>query len=278
MPAGAPPAGHTPSGNSGSTPPSEIPPPVVDETKPSTQAAAGASNADDGVGLNDEATKSELRRARDEAAAHRVKLRKFEEAFEGYEDADVEKALTMYRNLLKDPKSARKDFKQTLKNLEAYLTEQGEELDDDDDDTPPAKGAKKPKVDDDDRPLSRKEMLKLLEERDEKKATDQAVKDIISQTVALGYKEGSWQYQAVLYIANKDPNAKGDVKKAHEIFQEEIKANKKAGVDEYLESIGKPRHPPVSSGGKGGAPAGEPPAKKFDAKASALARLTAAGF
>lgn len=270
MPAGPPPANAATSGGS-STPPAEIPPAVVDDTKPSTQAAAGATNADAGVGLNEEATKSELKRARDEAAAHRVKLRQFEEAFEGYEDDDVKKALTMYRNLTKDPKAARKDFKDTIKNLERWAEENDIDIyddEDDDDDIPPARKAKRQKAEP--KYLTEKELNAALDAREKARMTDEAVKEIKKTVEGYGYKEGSWQYQSILFIANKDTH--GDLAKAKEQFDADLKA---------LTPKERAAHPPVSGGGAPGAPAASgatAPAKKFDARASALRRLTEAGF
>src|SRR5688572_12102266 len=126
MPAGAPPSGATPSNTSTTPVPLETEGATPAAPPPSTQAAAGASNADEGVGLNEEGTKAELKRAREEAAKYRTELRRFKDAFEGYEDADVEKALAMYRAIEADPKQAHKSFKEVLGNIESYLKENGE--------------------------------------------------------------------------------------------------------------------------------------------------------
>jgi putative ubiquitin-RnfH superfamily antitoxin RatB of RatAB toxin-antitoxin module len=258
------PAGPIPDKTATGTP---VPPSEGGTPTPEPQsdaAAAGASNADTGTGLNDEAKTSELRRARDEAAAHRVKLRKYEEAFDGYEDADVDKALTMYRNLLKDPKAARKDFKATIENLEKWAEENDVDLEDEGD-APPAKGKTKaePKY------LTEKELNAALDAREKDRMTNDAVKEIKKTVEGWGYKEGSWQYQSILFLANKDAN--GDITKAKEQFEKDLKE---------LSPKERATHPPASgkSGGAPGAPAAPPPAEKFDARQSALKRLTEAGF
>lgn len=273
MAAGPPPAGATPS-NTSTTPVPESSPEPEGRTPaappPSTQAAAGHNNADDGVGLNEEGTKAELKRAREEAAKYRTQLRKFESAFEGYDEADVDKALAMYRAIEADPKQAHKSFKEVVANIEAFLRE-NDEWEEGDPIPAAAKGEK---------PLTAKDVDKLLETRERKQAEERAIQQILKDAEALGYKEGTWKHQTVLYIAAKDPAAKSDVKLAHAIFESELEEYGKGAVQKYIDSLGKGGKPPVTSGSPGGpaASGAGAPAASPDPKKSALARLTAAGF
>lgn len=274
MAAGPPPAGATPS-NTSTTPVPESTPPVAEggtpaAPPPSTQAAAGHNNADDGVGLGEEGTKAELKRAREEAAKYRTQLRKFEAAFEGYDEADIDKALAMYRAIEADPKQAHKSFKEVVANIEQYLRE-NDEWEEGDPIPAEVKGEK---------PLTAKQVEKMMADRERKQAEEKAIQTILKDAEALGYKEGTWKHQTLLFIAAKDPAAKSDVKLAHAIFESELEEYGKGAVQKYIDSLGKGGKPPVTSGSPGGpaASGAGAPAASPDPKKSALARLTAAGF
>lgn len=274
-------AGPPPTTTTTSTPVPDSTPPTP-ETKPAVEApegapqsqvaAAGASNADRGTGLNDQAYQAELKRAREEAAGSRAQLAKFKRAFEGYDDEQLDQALAMYASLRDDPKQAFKTFSQTVENIKAHLREMGEWEDEDDGKS-------------DSQSLSMKDVEKFLDKRDRKKAEDEAVREVLAEAKALGYKDDdgpeSWKHAALLWTANKTTG--GDLKKAHEHLQAHDKAVGEAAVKAYIESLNKPKYPPASGSNQGGsnAPAAsgdQKPAEKFDAKKSALARLAQAGF
>lgn len=218
--------------------------------------------------VDDEKISSELRRARDEAAKYRTRARRFEEAFEGYDDTEVSQALELYQLLQKDPKAAHQRFQAVAGNLEQYLREQGmwEEAD------AVAKAA--------DTGLSRADVEKLMEEREQRAARDRAVQSIISDAAKLGYEEGTWQQGALLFIASKSTN--GDLNKAHAALEEFKAGLREEGKQAYLASLeGGGNYPPVSSGGGPGAPAatgGHAPNANPSPAQAAREYLRAAGF
>ncbi len=243
--------------------PEAVPTPVADPAAvaPAGGPAAGATNADSGVGggaptLSPEASAAELKRARDEAAASRIEAKRFKDAFEGYEDDEVAEALAMYRAITENPAEAHKKFAATTERIKKHLEETGQLS---------PEGAADPKY------LTREDLKAIEDER----ALENAVQGILRETTALGYTEGTPEHKHLLDVAARETN--GDVQAAHAKILGGIDAIKKAAVQEYVDSLSTQRHPPVSTGNAGN-PVTPAPGGKIDPKKSALARLTAAGY
>lgn len=219
------------------------------EPAPSSQASGN---------LSPEAYAAELKRARDEAAESRVKSRRYEQAFEGYAEDEVEYALEMYKAIQADPKAALEKFSDTTERLRKHLADTGQLSE--------QATEKGPEY------LTRADLTKIENER----AQENAVQGVLKEAASLGYTDGTRAHAALLLAARDETN--GDLKAAHEKIVAELDAVKKAGVAEYLATLnGDQRHPPVTAS-SAGAPVGSAPPAKVSAKKSALERLTQAGF
>jgi hypothetical protein len=232
--------------------------PVADatDTVGEGEGAPVAESAPEAAPVADHRTpefyESELRRARDEAAERRVALKKFEEAFDGYESHEVDKALQLYRALADDPTVALKEFKEITARLEEMVG---------------------PVADDEPKYLTEAD----LEAREQQKRHEAEVTAILTRATELGYEEGTDTHAQLLHIAAKNPEANGDLDKAHEILTKRLSDYKEQVLQEYLAGLSEQdKFPPVSSGG-----AGTPdlePGKVADPRVKMREILNAAGY
>lgn len=206
--------------------------------------------------------RAQAARYRTERNEHDAKIKAL---YDGIEDpSDVEFLVGMLRKLNDDPASTAKDFEDIAKRIREAT---GIEVDATDLQEEPEA----------DKPLTRADLEQIERER----AIEAATRQIQAEANSLGYKDGTPEYAQLIWLANNDKDAKGDLQKAHAKILGNLDAVKQAAVQEYIESVraGNAAFPAISAPG-GSGPAGSPneggPKDFKSASASALARLEAA--
>lgn len=222
-----------------------------------TQSEAGAhahgfASVDDAV--------AELQRVRSEAANRRVKLKPYEEAFEGFDD----EARSVYLELAKQiasgdqaqQKAAAKRFREIAERIDGSPTP-----------TTPT-GEEDPKQ----KPLTIAEWERLQAEQTEQAELQRQVKLIEADAEKEGIKVGSPEYATYLFVLQQ-PDVAGD----HDKAMEQIKAQRQAIIDSYAKSVaeGGDRWPVAPGSAPLGAPGEETkPLNWKDARKAAAALIT----
>lgn len=201
--------------------------------------------------------RSYVEKLRNEAAAHRTKAKSYEQAFEGWDEGDQQVWLETVQLARLDPKAGAERLRQITELLAGGATPQeaADQVD-----------GKEPEY------LTKEEVDRLLQERDEKAHIDAQVQKIAAKAESLGYEKDSPSYTQLLVLARDV--YKGDLDKAHEA----IKAERQKVIDDYLaeKAAAADAHIPLR---RGGAPASEiKDIKDFkDSRASLESRLAQMG-
>jgi hypothetical protein len=229
-------------------------PPAAPEAP--TASAAPDAGADPFESGAESFPRAYVEKLRQEAADRRTAAKPYEEAFSAYGQEERAVWLQIAKLTVEDPAAA----KEVMDSLFSSML---------------ADEAPEEPTSEDDRPLTRKELEQWSKDQEAAKQEAAAVSAVEKEAEALGYKQGDWNYFALLKRAMSDHG--GDLAAAHAAFE----ADKQKVIDEYV--AGK-----QESGAKwpAGMPGGAAPAdatggapRTFDqAKASAVARMRAAGI
>lgn len=183
-------------------------------------------------------------KVRSESAKYRTRAKEleatakpYEEVFGKYDADDRAVWFQLAKTYMDDPKAAAAHMRQIAEDIL-----KGDEPD------PEA-----------DTPLTKAEFEKRLNEREEERGRQAAVKAIQSEAEGLGYTKDSRAYKTLLLTAREDTN--GDLKAAHELLQSE----KQAAVDEFIARKAKEaEESPVAPGASGTAPSQAKEIKSWD--------------
>lgn len=234
-------------------PSSEAPAPEATPTTTETPASESAPAESYQFSGSVEEASAEIRRLRDENAQRRLSSKPYDEAFNGFSSEEKEAWLQLGRLFKDSPEQAREAFRQ-LAQIEAQqqqaVQEQGTEA----------------------QPLTRDDLLSILNERDSVQARQVELSKIDVETAQLGLKPDSVEYEAVLQLALSRTN--GDIKAAHEMFEKAIQGRVQSALDSLKNA---PQNtPPVNTDG-GPAVSNEPQAPKTlkEARQRAMAFLQA---
>lgn len=222
-----------------------------------TQSEAGAhahgfASVDDAV--------AELTKVRSEAANRRVKLKPYEEAFEGFD----EEARTTYLELAKQiasgdaaqQKAAAKRFREIAERIDGAtvpVTPTGEE-------------------DPEQKPLTVKEWKALQAQQDDDRHLQEQVRLIEADATKEGIEVGSARYATYLY-ALQQPDVAGDHEKAMAV----LNADRQAIIDQYAKAVaeGQEKWPVAPGSAALGAPGEEvKPLNWKDARKAAAALIS----
>jgi hypothetical protein len=196
-----------------------------------------------------------VEKLRRENASYRERAKKFETAFEGYEDGAVEEWKSLISGFKSDPAAAA----QYMADLSANVLQQFNQLPED----------KKQEVlddanahlDADEKPLTRRELEQFYAQKQEEQELSGMVQDIEYEATELGYNLKSREYKLLLMTAQEIPS--GDLKEAHNILM----ADRQRAIDEYVTSKGKDAGRKVPVGNLVGVPDTSNQIKSFkDAK------------
>lgn len=153
-----------------------------------------------------------VEKLRKEAGDRRTAVKPFEEAFDGYDQEEVDVLLGLVRTLSSDPKTAAAQMAAIVENInEAYK----EEADANGDQAPP--------------PVTAKDVEKMLADRDQQAKLDAVTAEIESTAKELGYEQGTEDYIQLLWLANNKTDF--DLREAHKL----IEGKRQAVIDKYLE-------------------------------------------
>lgn len=175
--------------------PSEVTPDVAMDAEPAEDA--------------DSFDRKYVEKLRKESAGYRERAKRFESAFDGFEESDQEVLLGLAKSLREDPTRGAQEMAAIAK---AIMDQIGEG------DAPEADAEGESEY-------LTVEKYKALKEQE---AVEDQVRQIEREAVDLGYKKGSPEYQYLLAVAKTLPDA--DLSKAHA----QIKAREQAAVDAYL--------------------------------------------
>lgn len=196
---------------------------------------------------NERFDRTYVERLRREAADARVSGKPFKDAFDGYQQEEVEALLDLVTTIRQDPRTAAARMAELVDVINQQFQEEA----------PPGE---EPEV------VTRAEVERMLAEREQEKSISSAVQSIEQQASELGYKKGSRDYVTLLWTAQNETNY--DLKAAHET----IKADRQRVIDEYVS--GKEKDADGSATRPPGGGAGSEPRKAGDFK-DARARLEA---
>ena len=164
-----------------------------------------------------------VEKLREEAASRRVALRGYEEAFGAFDEEDRNFLLGMVRQLSEDPTTAAQQMRALadalLEEYGAGATEAADALN---------QHADQLDEGDDDRPITRRELMELIEVQRQQAEEERLIAEINSEARQLGYQEGSRDYMLLLWTAMNE--TQGDLKRA----DERIKADRERIIQEYL--------------------------------------------
>lgn len=170
--------------------------------------AAATDVVDDDLGTRDTFDRAYVEKLRRENAGYRTdaktardELGRFTGAFEGVDDGLRDTILGLPKALANDPKGTA-----------AWLKDQAEQILAADVVDDPREGTT-----DEERPLTRKEVDKILAERDQAAAVEAQVGVLRREVEGLGIKWDSEQATAIMAIASSHTG--GDITKAHELIK-----------------------------------------------------------
>lgn len=242
----------TPTADAGTT---ETTAPVTETTAPATTEVDPFD--DTNVQSFDRAYVEKLRK---EAADRRVAVKSYEDAFDGYNDAEREFFMDVIRGL-KDEGGRDAAARRALEVFQKLVEPA----------TQPSPTAGQGEEDDEDRPLTLKEWKQLQQQKEQQAAETEAVTAVKREAGELGYTEGTREYRRLMDIAIHE--TKGDLKKAHEVLETE----RNTFIEEYLKTKKDAAEQTLSSPGGAGTPPSQErkPVTMEDARKAMLARLQA---
>ena len=210
----------------------------------------------DTTGLDRQASQAALSAVREEAAKHRIDAREAKarvaelenryQAFEQYDDEDRSTWLSLANGFASDPTTAAQDFRTIANNILGDPTSTPEEK------------AEAVEVLEQTQALTTETVEQTIEAklaaRDEMSRQQKAIADVHTKIEAAGYPQGTVDNFSVLWIANNDETAGGDLDKAIEIY----KAKQQGVVTNYQNEIKSGlTKTPVIPNGQAGTPSQE---------------------
>lgn len=200
-----------------------------------------------------------VEKLRRENASYRERAKKFESAFEGYEEGAIDEWRDLITNFKNDPKSVAERMRDLSSEiLQKFTPEEQAEI---------AEAV----ADGEDMPLTRTEFNKLMSEREQQWELDSMVADIETEARDLGYNLKSREYKVLLMTAKELPS--GSIQEAHELML----AERQKYIDEAVASMEKEAGRTVPSGTVG-VPDGSKSIKDFKDAKAALSNYLDANF
>lgn len=211
----------------------------------------------DTSGLDREASQAALKATREEAAKHRVEAREAKErvtelenryqVFEQYDEQDRSTWVGLANEWAQNPETAANNFRTIANNVlgDPNATPEQVEAAEEILEQTPSTDAVTPET-----------VAALMDEkltaRDQQAQQKAAIENVHAQISEAGYPQGTMENFGVLWIANNDPAAEGDVGKAIEI----MKAKEQSKITQYQESLrGGSSVPRIPDGGLPGSAA-----------------------
>lgn len=205
-----------------------------------------------------------VEKLRRENASYRERAKKYESAFEGYEDGAIDEWKTLITNFKADPASTARQMAELAENV---LTQFGML---DEDEKQEVLDEANSNLDPGDKPLTRRELEQFYTERQNEQQLESMVKGIEDEARDLGYNLNSREYKILLMTAQEIPS--GDLKEAHQL----ILADRQRAVDEYVAEKSKGAGRTLPNNGIVGVPDGGKDIKTFaDSKAALMNFLDA---
>ena len=195
-------------------------------------------------------TREQMAEVRDEAAKHRIAAREARERateleqryapFEQYNDEDRNTWVQLGAQWLEDPQTTAANFRTIANNVLGDPTSTAEEK---------AEAIEVLEQTDHMEALTPEAVQAMMDEklsaRDQQAQTDKAIEAVHAQIAEAGFPKGTADNFKVLWIANNDPAAEGDVTKAIEI----IKAERQTIIDDYNSGLRNGVNPKVAPSG-----------------------------
>lgn len=148
-----------------------------------------------------------VEKLRRENASYRDRAKKWESAFEGYEDGAIEEWKEMIAGFKQDPKGVAEKWRDLSQEiLQQFTPAEQEQI---------AEAVQ----DGEEVPLTRTQFEKLMSEREQQWELDSMVQDIETEARDLGYNLKSREYKILLMTAQEIPS--GSIQEAHELLQAE---------------------------------------------------------
>lgn len=181
-------------------PATEAPPASTESAAPAAESEGhGFASIDDAVAALKE-TRAEAASRRVEAKELKAKVEKFDTHLAGYKPEEIDYLLEVFHDL-SDPKAQKKAAAELAAIAEKVLGNEG------------APTRPTGEEDPDEKPLTKKEWERLEAERDQERATTQALAQLEREAGEKGYPKDSPGY-TVLLSALMEPDVAGDIDKA----------------------------------------------------------------
>lgn len=192
-----------------------------------------------------------VEKLRRESASYRERSKRYQEAFDGYEDGQVEAWLELAKQLREDPRSTAAELQALAEQINAAYEADLE--------------AREQETDQGEQYLTRAEVENIFKEREQAADLQRRVAQIETDARELGYTVApdNDEYQELLWVANRTPS--GSIKEAHE----KIQARNQAIYDRMIAKVAGNPNPRVP---QGGTPAqnGDSKFKDFESASEAL--------
>lgn len=189
--------------------------PAETETDPAPEAD------EDNLPEGDTFKREYVEKLRRESASYRERAKKYQEAFDGYEDEAVGEWLRLAQSLRNDPKGTAEELAQLVEQINNAYSEQESKNQELDAERQVAEGEY----------LSRAEVERMFAEREQKADTERRIAQIELDAQNLGYKLGSEEYDELLWTASKLQS--GSIKDAHE----KLESRNQAIYDRMIEKM-----------------------------------------
>ncbi len=231
----------------------------------------------DTTGLDREASQAALSAVREEAAKHRIEAREAKarnaelearyEVLESYDEQDRSTWIELATDWSKDPNTAAANFRTIANNVLGDPNATPEAIAVAEDILDPTT----PTPTDD--TLTSEKVAAMFDEkmsaRDSEEQRTRAIAEVHQKLAEAGFPQGTMENSSVLWLANNDEAAAGNLDKAIEIY----KSKQQGAITNYQEGLRNGKTPHIPSGGEAGNPAPPPITSMEDANAATKAFL-----
>lgn len=177
---------------------------------------------EDTIPEGDKFDRTYVEKLRRESASYRERAKRYQEAFDGYEDGQVEAWLGLAKQLREDPQATAAELQALAEQINAAYASEQAKLESQEVEQDQAEQQY----------LSKADVERMFRDREEKADLERRVAKIESDARELGYEPGSEQYDELLWFASR--TKQGSIQEAHA----QIQARDQAIYDRMIEKMG----------------------------------------
>lgn len=197
---------------------------------PETHTEPETSTEVEGETDQDKFDRTYVEKLRRESASYRERAKRYQEAFDGYEDGQVEAWLGLAKQLREDPRSTAAELQALAEQINAAYEADLE--------------AREQETDQGEQYLTRAEVENIFKEREQAADLQRRVAQIETDAREMGYTVApdNDEYQELLWVASRTES--GDIRAAHE----KIQARNQRIYDQMIAKVAGNPNPKVPQG------------------------------